>query len=167
MKIKCFLDTTYLMPLFGFGTSIQDLDAQFREGLVSNRFLFLFSPVSIIEIKWQVIKLSRKNANTDAVEHRFSRTLSSLKDDARFSPVNFLDANINDISFELRKLGHSDYFDIIIASSALWEASIFVTEDDPLKYITQTYLAQKNAIAEPHEIEISNWNSFYTNYISF
>ncbi len=69
----------------------------------------------------------------DVLEKKIYLALSSLKNDSRYECVIFLSADINDLSFKLRKMGHNDYFDILIASSARWEAEIFITEDDSLK----------------------------------
>ncbi len=164
MKIRCFVDTTYLMPLFGLKTSVQDLNEQFLEILGKDRFTFLYSSVSMIEIKWQVIHLGKKNYDLDLLEKQFSLALSSLKNDSRYECIDFLNADINDLSYELRKMGHNDYFDTIIASSALWEAELFITEDDPLKKVSQDYMGRKQS-PDINKIEILNWEAFHVKYV--
>ncbi len=98
------------------------------------------------------------------MEKNFSIALSSLKNDSRYECVDFLNADINDLSFELRKRGHNDYFDTIIASSALWEAEIFITEDNPLKKVSQEYKGSKQS-PEINKIEILNWEAFRSKFI--
>ena len=81
-----------------------------------------------------------------------------------FIVIDFLDARINDLSFELRKLGHNDYFDTIIASSALWESKKFVTEDEPLKLVIQDYF---NIYKESHVnmVELLSWEEFNSSMV--
>ena len=143
MKLEVFLDTTYLMPFFGLETSIENLNNQFIEILKQEKYKFLFSPIAIIEIKWQLFKLVKSGYDEELLETSFSQALSSLEIDKRFSVVNFIDSKINDIAYELRKIGHNDYFDTIIASSAIWNASIFVTEDKQLKGRIQALFKNK------------------------
>jgi len=148
------------MPLFGLEPSIAHLREQFLELLTQDRFVFNYSPVSIIEIKWQVMRLIGSGYNGDLLEQKFSQALTSLKEDDRYNIVDFLDARINDVSYELRKLGHSDYFDTIIASSALWESDKLITEDNPLKLIIQEYF-DKNKDSHFEKIEILTWEEYY------
>ncbi len=61
-------------------------------------------------------------------------------------------------------MGHNDYFDILIASSARWEAEIFITEDDSLKKVSQDYMGRKQS-PDIKKIEILNWEAFHTKYI--
>ncbi len=158
--IKVHLDTTFLMPLFGLEPSIPNLKREFLEILEANDFTFRFSVVSIIEIKWQVIKLIRLGTDAEKLEKKFSQALISLKEDERYKPSDLIDSKINDLSFELRKLGHEDYFDTVIASSALWESEIFITEDNPLKEII-TYYFEKNNNPPVKLIKLLSWQEFF------
>ncbi len=158
--IKVYLDTTLLMPLFGLEPSIPNLKKEFLEILEMNGFTFRFSVVSIIEIKWQVIKLIRLGANAEELEKKFSQALISLKEDERYNQTDLLDSKINDFSFEFRKLGHEDYFDTVIASSALWESEIFITEDDPLKEVIRYYF-EKNNNPPVKLIKLLSWREFF------
>ena len=80
-----------------------------------------------------------------------------MKFDDRFTETSFIDPIINDISYELTKLGHTDYFDTVIASNALWSADIFLTEDRPLKTKIET-LFKSNTIQDLKPIQILSWN---------
>ncbi|MEX2684125.1 MAG: hypothetical protein Q6373_021325 [Candidatus Sigynarchaeota archaeon] len=160
MKNRCFLDTTYLLPLFGLSNDMPGFDDQFLAVLTKGSTLFLYSPMSIIEIKWQVIKLEKTSPVVDKYEKLFSRGLISLKNDSRFQVVDFIDASINDVSVELRKLGHHDYFDTIIASSALCHAKVLVTEDDPLKKTVQTFMRDRAKDFDVGNIVVQDWNQF-------
>ena len=158
--INCFLDTTYLMPLFQLDITIEGFEEEFHEIFQSGRFYFLFSPVSILEIKWQIIKLSKSGHSIDELEKASSRALRTIQKTEQFKLVNFVDEAINSVSFELRKQGHNDLFDTIILGSALSTAAIFVTEDEPLrkvlkKYEQLTVNSEKRARLETHD-----WRSF-------
>ncbi len=160
MKNRCFLDTTYLMPLFGLSNDIPGFGDQFLAVLTKGSLTFLYSPVSMIEIKWQVLKLEKTSPVIDKYERFFSRGLTSMKNDPRFQVVDFIDASINDVSVELRKLGHNDYFDTIIASSALWHAEVLVTEDDPLKKTLHAFMRDRASDLDVGKIAVQDWSEF-------
>jgi PIN domain nuclease of toxin-antitoxin system len=160
MENRCFLDTTYLMPLFGLSNDMPGFDDQFLAVLKKGSITFFYSPVSIIEIKWQVIKLEKTSPGVDAYERMFSRGLTSMKNDPRFQVVDLIDASINDVSVELRKLGHNDYFDTIIASSALWHADVLVTEDDPLKKTLHAFMRDRANDLDVGKIAVQDWSVF-------
>ena len=152
------------MPVFGLESLNRELNEQILEILKSNQITFNYSPVSIIEIKWQVIKLSKSEIDEDLLEKNFSQALTSLKEDHRYNAIDFLDAKINDLSYELRKLGHEDYFDTIIASSALWEANKFITENEPLKQIIKNYFKINKEIYV-NMVELLSWEEFYSSMV--
>ncbi|MHA1847288.1 MAG: hypothetical protein ACTSXU_06560 [Promethearchaeota archaeon] len=161
MVTRCFLDTTYLMPFFGLDVSIDKLYEQLSQVIRNANYHFLYSPVSIIEIKWQVIKLGRSGCDIDELELRFSQAITSLKSNSQWELVDFVDASINDLSFELRKLGHDDYFDTIIASTALWKADLLVTEDGPLKKVIQSYFTKIGNQGDVKPIGLHDWKGFF------
>ena len=165
MAIKCFLDTTYLMPIFSVSNGIDQFEVQFQEILGLNSCTFLYSPVSIIEIKWLIIKLGKSGQDIDELERAYSRALTSIKNSDEFTLIDFVDATINDISFDLRKRGHTDVLDAIIAASALWNADIFVTEDDPLKKVMESYTRDVKGLQDIAPIEVLNWASFCKKFV--
>lgn len=160
MQIRCFLDTTYLMPLFGFDVSVKNLKRQLLQAMSEDRFIFMYSPVSLIEIQWQVIKLGRTGHDVDELEKRFSRAITSLKNATRWKAIDFVDAKINDLAFDLRRTGHQDYFDTVIASSALWHADLLVTEDEPLKLAIQAHLSTKGDQGDVKPVALHDWHGF-------
>nr|MDO8117441.1 hypothetical protein [Candidatus Sigynarchaeota archaeon] len=165
MPIRCFLDTSYLMPFFGLEVTIDGLTAQLLEVQEDDRFRFLYSPVSFIEIKWQVIGLGRVGHDIDDLERHFSQAIISLKSSSNWGMIDFVDADINDVAFELRRLGHNDYFDTVIASTALWNADLFVTEDEPLKKVIHAYFEKKGDASDVKSIPLHDWKTFFTQYI--
>lgn len=147
------------MPLFNLETSIQELSIQFSKLLEKNKFKFSYSTVSIIEIKWIIMALSKKGIQRDELEKQFSESLGTLRYDKRFEEADFIDPIINDLAYELTKLGHKDYFDTVIASNALWSTDIFLTQDEPLKKKIQEML-KNNTMEDLKPIKILNWNEF-------
>ena len=117
--IKVHIDTTYLMPIFGLESLTKGLNNQILKIFQLNQVTFNYSPVSIIEIKWQISKLSKSGIDEDVFERKFSQALTSLKEDKRYDVIDFFDAKINELSFKLRKLGHDDYFDTILRNEGI------------------------------------------------
>lgn len=162
--MKIFLDTTFLMPLFGLETSINNLSKQFKTIIEDSSLRFMYSPISFIEIKWQIIKLGRQGKDRDKLEELFSNTLGTLKYEDVFISVNLDNPTINSISYELQKMGHSDYFDTVIGASAMITSDILLTEDGKLsKRIFK--LSERNPAIYP-AIEINSWRIFYNNFKS-
>lgn len=145
------------MPIFNLETSIDDLNVHFKDLLASPSYRFSYSTISIVELKWIMINLSKKGKDRDILEKQFSESLASLKFDSRFIETSFMDPIINDISYELTKLGHNDYFDTVIASNALWLADIFLTEDEPLKTKIESLIKAKT-VQDLKPIQILSWN---------
>ncbi|HME54180.1 MAG TPA: hypothetical protein VKM55_18285 [Candidatus Lokiarchaeia archaeon] len=165
MVVKCFLDTTFLMPIFSVSNNLNQFDNQFQDVLDLNTCIFLYSPVSIIEIKWLIIKRGKSGQDIDELERAFSRALTSLKNSDEFNLIDFVDARINDVSFDLRKRGHDDVFDTIIAASALWTSEIFVTQDEPLRKAMELYARDMQGQQDVVPVEILDWPAFYKKWL--
>jgi len=157
--MKVFLDTSFLMPFFGLDTTIKDLEKQLNETLEIQGLTYFFSPVSIIEIKWQIIKLEKSGINRDQFEEAFSNAVAMLKFDNMFRSVNLEEPTINDISYELQKLEHNDYFDTVIGASAMLTSDTFITQDE--KLTKKMKLLWQNQTGVYPEIKIITWKKFY------
>ena len=55
------LDTTYILPLFGIGVKIADLREKIL--ILAKRYQLMINSLSILEAKWKVLKLAKKNPN--------------------------------------------------------------------------------------------------------
>ena len=113
--------------------------------------------ISIVELKWIIIKLAKNGKDKNILEKQFSESLASLKFDSRFTEASFIDPIINDISYELTKLGHNDYFDTVIAANALWSADILLSEDGPLKAFIGSLL-KSTTVQDLKPIQLLSWN---------
>jgi PIN domain nuclease of toxin-antitoxin system len=147
------------MPLFNLETSIPNLEKDFMKLLKTNSYQFSFSSVSIIEMKWIIIQLEKEGKDREELEKQFSESIGALRNDNRFNEISILDPVINDISYELTKLGHKDYFDTVIASSALWQADLFLTLDKELERKINL-LIEKRTFSMLSAIPILNWFKF-------
>lgn len=68
---------------------------------------------------------------------------------------------INDISYEIQKLGHPDYFDSVIAASSIYSSDVLLTQDQLLKENIRK-LNEYQPDFYP-KIDVQNWNAFYRN----
>ena len=55
---KLVLDTTYLLPIFKIKVKLKYYDSIFPT--LTEKYIVLYNPISIIEAKWIVLKLCRK-----------------------------------------------------------------------------------------------------------
>lgn len=150
------------MPIFNLETSVPNLDTEFLKLLSETNYLFSYSTVSIIEIKWIIIQLAKKGEIIEELEKQFSESLGALRNNNRFKEITMIDPLLNDVSYVLTKLGHKDYFDTVIASSALWEADMFITQDKELVK-RLNLLIRKKLFSMLSPILLLNWNQFKNN----
>lgn len=156
---KVFLDTTYLLPLIGIETSLEQFNIQFEKSIEDRSISYLYSSVSIIELKWIIKKISKSIKTRQKLEDQLNDLLRLLTASAKFDQVDFSNDIINQISFKMETLGHSDYFDTIIASSAITSSDVFLTEDKALSKIIPKTLD----LLEPYfnyKINVKNWHKF-------
>jgi len=76
---------------------------------------YFYSDLSLIELKWQYIKLERTDNQHD-LQSKFSRIQNILLKDKRLNIVNHYNTDVNKIYDQIRNIGHSDYFDTVIAA---------------------------------------------------
>ncbi len=154
-----FIDTSFLMPLFKLETEIPNLKEELGTILSSGKVKFYFSPVSIIEIKWQLIKAGRSNVSEQkTLELAFSKALDSIKRESKkYEKISYIDSQINDISYQLMSLGHKDYFDAIIGATAIRDALTLISLDEDLKKVMKIFLSKSLLYKD---IEILNWSEF-------
>jgi hypothetical protein len=119
---------------------------------------YFYSSISLIELKWLYIKLEKNIQSDQAIlQKEFNRFQNILLHDKRFLITHPYNSDINLISDSLRNQGHTDYFDTLIAGSALWYCDAFMTEDQILRN-------NINRIQEDYSIntnfEIYSWKEF-------
>jgi hypothetical protein len=129
---EILLDTTYLLPIFGVKLEYRDFEANFPNAL--EKYSVRYNPVSLIEAKWTVLRISRRNRDKrDVLLQSFRTGLMSLERDKRFQATAFTNDTIEESSdILLTKQNLSDYFDRQIYSTAVYHESILLTEDERL-----------------------------------
>jgi len=131
-KIRAFLDTTYIMPLFGIETdkfSRKDL----AKLLNIKNMCFLVSLISLVEIKWIIISKTRKNTKLrKTLREKYNKGLDVLYYRSKIKIPSLITPEIDETENKLLDFGLSDYFDRIIFSMAYHEADILLTEDQEI-----------------------------------
>lgn len=56
---ELLLDTTYILPLFGLKVNLRDFDTKFP--ILITKFLASYNPIALVESKWIILKLIKKN----------------------------------------------------------------------------------------------------------
>jgi len=156
--VKLFLDTTYLMPLAGLETDkFGKEDAKILYKLKD--FKFIASPVSLIEIKWIIIRESKnKPVLKEQLRKEYRLFLEYLLYSDVIELVPILNEKIDEEENKLLDLGVTDYFDKIIFSSALYYADILLTEDEQLREIWRKE-GYKDIII------LHTWSSFKSSFL--
>ncbi|MCY3410170.1 MAG: hypothetical protein INQ03_00905 [Candidatus Heimdallarchaeota archaeon] len=157
--MKVLLDTSYLMPLFRMEPDIK-FDMDDFELILDNCTQLLLLSISFIELKWLVIKKGRNDpALLDRLEIAFSEALRYIENNEDILIINNSEDRINDISYELEKFGHTDYFDNVILASSMLHADILVSEDDSLIKLVSKQKSYNSIFFNP-KFQIMNWKKF-------
>ena len=146
-----FLDTSYLLPVFGVKLEYRDFEIVFAR--LHERFTVMYSPISLVEVKLVILKHSRKSPDQrDRLFQSFRRGLLSLEGDARIHSSVLTNDRIEELSDALLvRLNVSDYFDRQIYSTAAISESLLLTEDESLHGL------QKKARDLPKPKAIMRW----------
>jgi hypothetical protein len=131
-KTLLFLDSTYLLPIFGVKLEYRNFDSIFAELL--EKFEVRYNPVSLIEIKWSVLGMSKKKSAGDdnaALFQSYRTGLAALQRDPRIQSTILTNEKIEEIS---DRLTHTipDYFDRLIYSTAAHFRGNLLSEDSHL-----------------------------------
>jgi hypothetical protein len=139
------LDTTYLLPIFGFQIDIEDFELTFSK--VLREFLVKYNPIALIEIKWLVLRMIKKNrSKMDSLLSAYRSGLTALGDDKRLSQTPITDSTVEQIADELLERRHvKDYFDRVTYATATRLDSWLLTEDEMLRRIAKAPSDKVNA----------------------
>ncbi|GAB4331207.1 MAG: hypothetical protein Kow0069_38830 [Promethearchaeota archaeon] len=132
------LDTTYVLPLFGFEVSGGDHEeekiARLWEGGVENYRIYLPS-ACLVEVLYRFNAVLRRGYSADTAA-RYSQVLPTIITSKAVEVHNsFTDPKVAEVAFRIRALGHGDIFDCLIAGTALAVGGVFVTRDSALKNV--------------------------------
>ena len=140
---KLLLDTTYLLPVFGINIRLKKFSEKFP--VFMKKHSLLYNPISLIEAKWIIIRLSKKMPEKREVFlRRFRKGLKILLNSTMFSQTALTNAEIEEIGDELLiKFKVSGYFDRIIYATAVYYDVVLLTEDERLHIVANMKDAPK------------------------
>lgn len=148
------------MPLFGLETSTNRLKEDLLKYFSNNDYTFYYQMVSIIEIKWIIIKRARNDEDLrDNLEIAFSDALRFLENTENIIAYPFDSDVINDISFELERYGHLDYFDNLILASAILSTDLLISEDDKFSKLLEKQKKSKSVFYNS-DLRVFTWDNF-------
>ena len=141
---------------------ILELDARIATLLDDGKILLLYSPVSIIEIKWEILR-QEKDIDTlekfDGLQTNFQEGLKALGADKNTRELSLTDHATDGIVTILRKQGHKDYFDTVIGAQAILYSNYLLTLDRELIRQIEEYY-KTFAIDKSDQIGKGNWKDF-------
>ncbi len=145
---KILLDTSYLLPLFGIDVEIDGLKENFPK--VLKRFEVYYSPISLIETKFIVLRLLKDGIN---LLDDYKVGLNCILAEELLKPTPLTNSEIENVADRLLiDEGLKDYFDrMIYATSVVFKLAL-VTEDRKL-----TELASDYSLKPP---QVYSWKAF-------
>ncbi len=123
------LDTTYLLPLFGIEIEVHAAKKHLSK-LLSLDNNILYHPLSLVEAKWVILALERRQPNS--LRARFTEGLEILLEDGRFEQSPITSPSVEHNADRLLEEGLSDYFDRMLVSTAHNLNATLITEDEEL-----------------------------------
>ena len=110
--------------------------------------------ISLIEIKWVILKLTKKNKRAlTQLKETYNETLEYLTSTDEIKQTPLITPEISRLEDKLSGRGLNDYFDRMITATAKIYADIFLTEDKEL-------IRQIKTVKEFKDLEIINWQQF-------
>ena len=152
---KILLDTTYLLPFFEIETdrfSKKDLEL-----LLESDIELFYNPVSLIEIKWVLIRITKRDKRKlKRLREIYSESIDYLLYNEEIKPTILLNGRISQLEDILYDAGIKDYFDRIITATAKVFTGKLLTEDEDLAKILKS-------IKEFMDLEVLNWQQLIKN----
>jgi len=129
---ELLLDTTYLLPTFGVATQLEGFKERFPKVLETHNVRY--NPISLVEAKWVVLKLSRQpGANREELLQRYRLGLRVLLADGRLEQTDLTSEAVERVADGLLIDNDAkDYFDRTIYGTACASKSLLLTEDEEL-----------------------------------
>jgi len=144
---ELLLDTTYLLPTFGVAMQLEGFEERFPRVLQTHDVRY--NPISLVEAKWVVLKLSRQRAAIRGkMLERYRLGLKVLLADERFKQTDLTSEAVERVADGLLVDSHAkDYFDRTIYGTACASNSLLLTEDEQLHALkTNGYLPRPRDI---------------------
>lgn len=146
---KLHLDTTYILPILGVGLTIKNFNEE-MENLLKRSFSIQISPLSLVEAKWITIRLYKRDPTLKAsLRKKYSVGVDILLKSEKIRLTNLTSKEVEEEANKLEDLGVTDYFDRMIAATAIKTNATLITEDNSLQEVVK-----KN-----YTIETMNWRT--------
>ena len=140
------LDTTYVLPLFGFDVNGINLTKPkilklWDEGI--GDYQIYLPTVCLLESLYRINMEIRKKMD-ESILKRYEITLPTIISSKKVKLFSSLtDIKVAEYALSIRQLGHQDLMDCLIAATAYALNGILVSEDDVLKRILENDMARK------------------------
>jgi hypothetical protein len=138
------IDTSYLLPLFGFESTFPTYDEIFPDLL--KEYDVKYNPISLIEAKWLVIRTARKAKGglLETFLRYYREGIAALGKEDRIHESAFTNENVEELSDRLFiEADLRDYFDRQIYSTAACLNFILLTEDQSLHALARSQITPK------------------------
>ena len=144
---ELMLNTTYLLPIFGISVGLEGFEKLFPELLA--RYTVLYNPVSLVEAKWIVLKLAKREPQErGTLLKRFRMGLEVLLRNERLGQTELTNPDVEEVAdLLLTRAGVADYFDRLIYATATSRGSVLLTEDEEL-----TRVARRGDLPAPKRV---------------
>ncbi len=130
------LDTMYLLPIFGVDVELETS----LHGLLEEGDPLYYNPLSLVEIKWVYYRLVRLGVvSITEARRNYIEGFRALLRDKRFRRTPVTTPAIERVADDLHDMGIKDYFDRMIAATAIVGRLRLVTDDKDLKDIEERY----------------------------
>ena len=154
MNIKpLILDTTYILPLFGIKiielSNFKKISKELWSNGLKGYNIYLPS-ICLMEVMFKLTRENRKSNDVNIL-NRYAIALPSIlssKSVKIFNPL--LNPEASRIAINIRRAGHTDLMDCLIAASAAVLKGIFLTEDNKLSKVIKI-------MPENKDISIWTW----------
>ena len=150
MKVdKILLDTTYLLPLFEI--EVDKFSKKDLELLLESNIELFYNPISLIEIKWVLIKIAKQDKKKlEHLREIYNESVDHLLYSGEIKPTILLDGKISHLEDILYDAGIKDYFDRVIVATAKVLTGKLLTEDKNLTKLLKN-------VKEFTDLEVLNW----------
>jgi len=129
---ELLLDTTYLLPAFGIALQLKGFNDRFPD--ILKAYSVSYNPISLVEAKWVVLRLSRQRpADRGKLLESYRLGLRVVLTDERLKQTDLTSESVERVADGLlidEKSG--DYFDRTIYGTACSLDCLLLTEDNEL-----------------------------------
>ena len=141
-KPSVLLDTMYLLPVFGVDVGLDEYGSLFPR--ILEELHVYYSPLSLVEAKWVILKLSRMKPDASSrLLDEYRRGLEAILADNRLKETIITNSMIEEVADHLLEQGLHDYFDRMIYATAYYYNAILLSEDRELKSINEKTVKYK------------------------